>query len=184
MPKHMSQPHRHQPKMAFANTTTFKRLMDNLKPTQLEFYLKNGASENIARLVPLSNKAFGEGMQRIISEIFGFEASTNTGHDAVYRGHNIEIKSARYWSGTTDCKWQHIMDDHNYKWVLLALVDFQDLKFWLVSKETIRAHPEVFVQQGNAEGQGRWCSMKKALPLAHPVASREDLDRIIYSELV
>jgi hypothetical protein len=170
--------------MAFANTTTFKRLMDNLKPTQLEFYLKNGASENIARLVPLTNKAFGEGMQRIISEIFGFEAPTNTGHDAVYRGHNIEIKSARYWSGTTDCKWQHIMDDHNYKWVLLALVDFQDLKFWIVSKETIRAHPEVFVQQGNAEGQGRWCSMKKVLPLAQSVASREDLDRIIYSELV
>lgn len=171
-------------KMAFANTTTFKKLMNNLNPTQLEFYLKNGASENIVRLIPLSNKAFGEGMQRIISEIFGFEASTNSGHDAVYRGHNIEIKSARYWAGKLDCKWQHIMADHNYKWVLLALVDFQDLKFWVVSKETIRAHPEVFVQQGNAEGQGLWCSMKKALPLAHPVASREDLDRIIYSELV
>jgi len=184
MPNLMSQSHRHQPKMAFANTNTFKKLVSKRKPTQLEFYLKNGASENIMSLVPLSNKAFGEGMQRIIREIFGCEASTDTGHDAVYRGHNIEVKSARYWSGKLDCKWQHIMDDHNYKWVLLALVDFQDLKFWLVSKETIRAHPEVFEQQGNAEGQGRWCSMKKALPLAHPVASREDLDRIIASESV
>ena len=170
--------------MAFASTNTFKKLIKVRKPTQLEFYLKNNASEDIMSLVPLSNKAFGEGMQRIVSELFGFDKATNTGHDAVYKGQNIEIKSARYWSGTSECKWQHIMADHNYKWVLFSLVDFQDLKFWIMSKDTIRAHPEVFSQQGNAEGQGLWCTMKSVLPLAHPISSREDLDRIICAESV
>jgi hypothetical protein len=168
--------------MAFSDTNAFKKLMSNSKPTQLEFYTKNGASENITRLIPLSNKAFGEGMQRIISEMFGFDPPTDTGHDAVYKGHNIEIKSARYWSGSLDCKWQHIMEDHNYKYVLLALVDFQDLKFWILSKEAILANPKIFTQQGNAEGQGRWCSMKNVVPVCRPVASREDLDRVIFAE--
>lgn len=168
--------------MAFTETSAFKKLISKRKPTQLEFYMKNNASANITSLVPLSNKAFGEGMQRIATEIFGMTGSSDTGHDAVYKGVPIEIKSARYWSGKLDCKWQHIMTDHEYKWVLLSLVDFQDLKFWLVSKDVIMANPNIFTQQGNAEGQGRWCTMKQALPVAHPVASREDLDRVIFAE--
>lgn len=168
--------------MAFTETSAFKKLISKRKPTQLEFYMKNSASANITSLVPLSNKAFGEGMQRIATEIFGMTGSSDTGHDAVYKGVPIEIKSARYWSGKLDCKWQHIMTDHEYKWVLLSLVDFQDLKFWLVSKDVIMANPNIFTQQGNAEGQGRWCTMKQALPVAHPVASREDLDRVIFAE--
>lgn len=168
--------------MAFAETAAFKKLFSKSKSTQLEFYMKNNASADILSLIPLSNKAFGEGMQRIATEIFAMAASSDTGHDAVYRGVPIEIKSARYWSGKLDCKWQHIMTDHDYKWVLLGLVDFQDLKFWLVSKEAILANPDIFTQQGNAEGQGRWCTMKKAVPLAHQVASREDLDRVIFAE--
>jgi hypothetical protein len=170
--------------MAFANTTAFKKLTSKRKLSQLEFYMKKEASEPIKSLIPLSNKAFGEGMQRIVAEIFGMDKAGDTGHDAVYKGHNIEIKSARYWSGKLNCKWQHIMADHNYKWVMLTLVDFQDLKFWLVSKDTIKAHPEVFVQQGNAEGQGMWCTMKDVLPFAHPVATPEDLDRLIAAESV
>jgi hypothetical protein len=170
--------------MAFANTNAYKKLMGPKRVSQLEFYMKNNASQSILSLVPLSNKAFGEGMQRIVAEVFGMDDSNDTGHDAMYKGHAIEIKSARYWSGKLDCKWQHIMAEHNYKWVLLTLVDFQDLKYWLVSKDAIKAHPEVFVQQGNAEGQGLWCTMKKVLPLCHPVASREDLDRLICVESV
>ena len=168
--------------MAFAETSVFKKLVTNCKPTQLEFYIKNNASANIISLVPLSNKAFGEGMQRIAVELFGLTSASDTGHDAIYNGIPIEIKSARYWSGKLDCKWQHIMTDHDYKWVLLCLVDFQDLKFWLVSKEVIMANPTIFTQQGNAEGQGLWCTMKKALPLAHPVVSRGDLHRLIFAE--
>lgn len=168
--------------MAFANTNAYKNLMNRRNLTQFEFYMKNNASENILGLVPLSNKAFGEGMQRIATEIFGMTGSSDTGHDAVYKGVPIEIKSARYWSGKLDCKWQHIMTDHEYKWVLLSLVDFQDLNFWLISKDVIMANPQIFTQQGNAEGQGRWGTMKKVLHLAHPVASREDLDRVIFAE--
>lgn len=167
--------------MVFYDTIAFKNLVATSKPTQVEFYIKNESSEHILSLVPLSNKAFGEGMQRIAAEMFGMTAASDTGHDAVYKGVPIEIKSARYWSGKRDCKWQHIMADHEYRWVLLCLVDFHDLKFWLVSKEAIIAHPEIFTQQGNAEGQGRWCSMKQALPVAHPVVSLEDLDRVIFS---
>lgn len=171
-----------QLKMDFAKTTMFKKLLANSKPTQLQFYIKNNANENILSLVPMSNKAFGEGMQRIVSEMFGMTKPTDTGHDAVFNGVPIEVKTARYWSGKLDCKWQHIMKDHKYKWVMLVLVDFQDLKFWLVSKDMIANNPEVFTQQGGAEGQGLWCTMKKVLPLAHPIASREDLERLICSE--
>jgi hypothetical protein len=170
--------------MAFSNTTAYKKLMIKRKISQFEFYMKNNASQQILSLIPLSNKAFGEGMQRIVSEIFGMTKAANTGHDAVYKGVPIEVKSARYWSGKLDCKWQHIMADHDYKWVLMTLVDFQDFKYWLVSKDTIKAHPDVFEQQGNAEGQGRWCTMKKVLPLCHPISSQEDLDRIIFGESV
>ena len=167
-------------KMAFSNTTAYKNLMRLRTPTQIEYYVKNNASDEILGLVPLSNKAFGEGMQRIVSELFGLSAPTNTGHDATYKDCNIEVKAARYWAGKTNCKWQHIMSGHNYKWVMFVLVDFQDLKFWLISKDVIDAHPSIFTQQGNAEGQGRWCTMKNVLPLAHRVESREDLDRVIF----
>jgi len=167
--------------MNFSTSTAFKRLMKNRKPSQIDFYIKNSASKDILSLVPLSNKAFGEGMQRIVAEMFGMSNPLDTGHDAVYNGMPIEIKSARYWSGKLDCKWQHIMTDHKYDWVMLALVDFQDLKFWMVSKATIMANPELFTQQGNAEGQGLWCTMKKVMHLLHPVASRQDLDLLVSS---
>jgi hypothetical protein len=125
-------------------------------------------------------------MQGIARDLFGLDKGKNSGHDLFINGTKIEMKSAR-WCKDGKIMWEHIMKSHVYDYVLFALVDFQDIKFWLVSKEVILANPELFIKQGGGEGQGLWVSgnarkIKRVTDVCTPIHSREDLLRAISVE--
>jgi hypothetical protein len=172
----------------FVNTATYLSLLESPATTQLDYYTKNNASPDILNLVTLSNKAFGERyMQGIARDLFGLSKPDHTGHDMTLRGKKIEMKSAR-WGNKGTFKWQHIMPGHAYDYVLFALVDFQDIKFWLITKDAVLQNPTLFTVQGGAEGQGLWTpglnsrNMTCVTDLCVPIRSREDLLRAISAQ--
>ena len=170
---------------AFTSTPTYRSLVNSTPLTQLGYYIENNASPEILKFVTLSNKAFGEQyMQGIAKDLFGLEKAGHTGHDLQLSGQKIEMKSSR-WGCRGSFKWQHIMQGHEYQYVMFALVDFQDIKFWIIKKDVILANPSLFQQQGGAEGQGLWTpcmsarNMSRITDLCTPIHSREDLLRAI-----
>lgn len=166
--------------MDFTETRAYKKFVESSKPTTYDYYKSHDAPESILKLVSLPNKTFGECLQSIVIELFGLDKSTHRGHDAQYKGQKIEMKSARYWSQKRDCKWQHIMRNHEYDWIIFILLGFKRPKFWIMPKSAIEEYPDVFKVQGGAEGQGVWVSLKDIRMIARSFSSREKLDRIVF----
>ena len=157
--------------MAFSINNIIKtKSFQNIKKrmTQEDFYRSKGSCDNILKLVKLSNKAFGEKLQCIVKDLFNLDNSCNAGHDAQKISMNLkfEIKSARYWQGINDFKWQHIMEDHDYDYLIFVGIDFDCLKIYLISKYHFMKLKTkgIATQQGRAEGQGLWAQRKKLLP--------------------
>ena len=117
----------------FVNTNSFKTI--DSKISQLDFYLNHNSKDDILKLVSLNNKAFGEIMQRIISESLNMTKATNTGHDAIKNKKLIEIKSSRYWTKTKDWCFQHIMEDHKYDYLLCVGIAFDNIEMYIIDKE-------------------------------------------------
>ena len=118
------------------NTKTFKSLNDN-KETQIKYYKRMNSCEEVIQLVDLESKPFGSISEKLIIDIFKLEPRTSTQNDATKKGKKIEIKAARYWTGKDDCQWQHLEPDHDYEYVLFALLDFQDWKIWGIKKSLL-----------------------------------------------
>ena len=135
------------------------------RKTQEEYYKSNGSCDNILKLVKLTNKAFGEKLQCIIKDIFSLDNSCDAGHDAQKLSMNLkfEIKSSRYGVSSKDFMWQHIMENHDYDYLILVGIDFDCLKIYLISKYNfMRLKTKgLATQQGRAEGQGLWAQRKK-----------------------
>ena len=146
----------------------------NIKETQTEFYKRNQACPEVLKLVDLESKSFGMRCEKIIREMFSLEKATNSQHDAIYNGTKIEIKSARYWGGTMDCKFQHIEPDYDYEYILFVLVEFQDLHIWGMHKSKVKKMIEqgILTLQGK---QGYWCKMSSILPHLTLVMSLDSL---------
>jgi len=137
------------------------------KMSQEDFYRSNGSCDNILKLVKLSNKAFGEKLQCIIKDLFNLDGSCDAGHDAQKLSMNLkfEIKSSRYGVTSKDFMWQHIMENHDYDYLILVGIDFDCLKIYLISKYHFMKLKTkgIATQQGRAEGQGLWAQRKKLL---------------------
>jgi len=138
------------------------------KMNQVEFYRSKGSSEELIKLVKQSNKAFGEKLQSIVKEMLDLDDSEDAGHDAqkLSMGLKFEIKSSRYGVTSKDFMWQHIMEEHDYDYLILVGVDFDKLKMYLISKYHFMKLKTrgIATQQGKAEGQGLWVTRKKILP--------------------
>ena len=136
---------------------TIKRTMN-----QEQYYRLNNSSKDILKIVKLSNKAFGEKIQCIIQELLNMDKPDHTGHDAQYESLKFEIKSSRYGVRNKDFTWQHIMEKHDYDYLILVGVDFDALKVFIISKtKFIKLKKKEFVKtQGGGEGQGLWCKYK------------------------
>ena len=145
---------------------------------QEEFYRMNNAPEEILKIVRMSNKAFGEKMQCIIQELLNLEKSSHTGHDAQKKsmGLKFEIKSSRYGVKSKDFMWQHIMEHHDYDYLILVGVDFNGFKVYIISKQDFMKlrWDGLAKMQGGAEGQGIWCRCKKVKDYLYEIKSKED----------
>lgn len=106
-----------------------------------EYYQQNGADETIQRIVALENRKFGSTIKKLLREIFSLSKPESPQHDAIFQheGQNVklEIKAARYWAGTTNCKWQHLEPEYDYSHILFVLVDFDRLRIWVAEKEAL-----------------------------------------------
>lgn len=152
-------------------TAAFQRISE--KVTQLSYYKKNGASDEVLQLVSLESKPFGSVCETILSELFGLGPRTSSQHDATLNGKKIEIKTARYWSGKDDCVWQHLEPEHDYEYALFVLLDFQEWKVWCIKKTTLmELRGKIVTDQGK---QGCWTRKSAILPYLIPIQTKEEL---------
>jgi hypothetical protein len=145
------------------------------KETQIKYYARRGATPEVLALVELESKPFGSVSEKILSEIFGLGPRSSSQNDGTYNGHKIEIKTARYWAGKDDCRWQHLEPDHDYDYAMLVLLDFQGWKVWGIQKSRLMdlRESKIVTYQGK---QGWWTSKSAILPHLTPLRSRADLD--------
>jgi hypothetical protein len=134
-------------------------------------------------MVALGNKSFGERLQRIIMECLNLDKPINTGHDIRQNstGKKFEVKSSRFWVSNGDWKWQHIMENHDYDYLLLCGVNFNTVDVFIISKSDFLNLKEkgLVTQQGGAEGQGLWCNYSNIKEYLTPIKCIEDLDNFV-----
>ena len=152
--------------------------------TQVDYYMENNAHPDIIKIVSLGNKSFGERLQRIVMECLHLDKPTNTGHDIQQNstGKKFEVKSSRFWVNNGDWKWQHIMEDHDYDYLLLCGVNFNSVDVFIISKSDFLSlkRDGLVTQQGGAEGQGLWCNFNSIKDHLVQITSIEDLDNFVH----
>lgn len=139
----------------------------------MSYYESQGAAPEVLKLVALESKAFGSAAEEILKEIFGLGKRTSSQNDATYEGKKIEIKAARFWAGTQNCRWQHLEPDHDYEYVLFALLGFHEWNCWIVPKRVLMGElrdKKIVTFQGK---QGWWATKSALEPWLIPVTSRE-----------
>ena len=153
------------------------------KMTQVDFYRSRGACDNILKLVRQSNKSFGEKTQCIVKDLLDLDSSCDAGHDAQKLSMRLkfEIKSSRYGVSSKDFMWQHIMEEHDYDYLIFVGIDFDCLKMYLISKYNfMRLKTKgIVTQQGRAEGQGLWAKRKKILPYLIELQNKEHFYKLV-----
>jgi len=134
--------------------------------TQAAWYAKNGASSEMVSLVALGNKAFGSAMEHITCNIFKCEkvkdVQGETGWDLCRNDFHIELKSSRLWrvQQKTLWRWQHVLPDHEWSYLMCAGVDIDKIRYFIISKPQFMdlISMGIVTQQGGAGGQGCWFS--------------------------
>ncbi len=158
-------------------TKAFKSIKD--KETQIKFYKRMNSPDEVLQLVDLDSKPFGETMEKIVKEIFDIGPRTSSQNDGTRLSKKIEIKSARYWNGTDDCKWQHIEPDHDYTFIIFTLLDFNGPKVWIITKKLLMGElrdKKVITYQGK---QGWWVKKSSIIKYLIPIKNKSDLDEFI-----
>lgn len=162
---------------SWKNSARFKAIKD--KETQTKYYKRMNASPDVLQLVELESKPFGTEAEEIISEIFGLGPRTSSQNDGTLNGKKIEIKSARYWAGKDDCRWQHLEPDHDYEYALFVILDFQGWKVWGIKKSVLMGEPrekKIVTFQGK---QGWWTTKSAILPYLTPIKTVAELQAFV-----
>lgn len=150
----------------FKNTKKYSLI--RLESKQEKFYRKNNSSDEIMRLVTMSNRQFGCVMESIILEMLGLQKSKNTLYDTQYDDIRIEIKASRYWvvGKKSVFRWQHIEPEKPFDILLLVSLNFSKIQVYAVCKRTIHILISLGVlkKQGGGNGQGFWVESRKILP--------------------
>jgi hypothetical protein len=161
------------------NTRAFRAIKD--KETQIKYYKRMNSCDEVLQLVDLESKPFGTECEKIIQEIFNLGSRTSTQNDGTRLGKKIEIKSARYWAGQDNCRWQHLEPEHDYEVALFAILDFQGWKIWAIKKSLLMGElrdKKIVTFQGK---QGWWVTKAAILPYLTPIRSIAELDTFIQS---
>lgn len=150
------------------------------KETQASYYAKQGACPEVMSLVLLDSKPFGSAGEKMLQELFRLGPRTGSQNDGTRGGKKLEIKCARYWASTDDCRWQHLEPNHDYDAALLALLTFNGWATWFISKSRLMAlrDKKIVSFQGL---QGYWAKKSDLLPYLTAVHSVEELDAAIAS---
>ena len=158
---------------SWKNSKAFNAITD--KETQIKYYKRNNAAASVLALVELDSKPFGSEAEKILSEIFGLGKRTSTQNDGTFEGKKIEIKTARYWAGCDNCKWQHLEPEHDYDYAMLVLLDFHGFRVWTIQKSLLMGElrdKKVVTFQGK---QGWWATKSDLMPHLTPIHTVADL---------
>lgn len=163
---------------SWKNTKAFQSLEN--KDNQATYYEKSGASPDVLTLVRLESKQFGSISEKILSEIFSLGPRTSTQNDATLAGRKIEIKCARFWAGSDNCRWQHLEQDHDYELVMFGLLGFHGWNIWCAWKSLLFGELRekgIVTYQGK---QGWWATKSALLPYITPITCKTDLLNFIH----
>ena len=70
----------------------------------------------------------------VVGEVLGMTKAKSTGHDAIKNGKLLEIKSSRFWVDTKDWRFQHIMENHKYDYLLCVGINFHNIEMYIIDK--------------------------------------------------
>lgn len=119
--------------------------------TQTDLYIENNSPKEIIELIKLGNKSFGSVMENITNEYFNMDKRTDTMHDFTKSGFKIELKSARFTVGALDFRWQHIDHIDHWDFLLLAAIEFEQIRYYICSNQTVNH----LIKNGFITGQGK-----------------------------
>ena len=123
-----------------------------IEKTQYDFYKKNNASQEILKYTNLQGRTFGEKyMESIACEYFNLDKRSSSTHDHIKCNKKIEQKSARYHANGNSWKWQHIELDHDWDYLLLTGLDFNEIVFYIGTKRIVK----LLIQKKIITGQGK-----------------------------
>ena len=158
----------------------YKEIISNYNESQYEYYKKNGSSREVLEIVSMESKRFGSVSEKIISKIYNLEPRTSSENDGVKQNKKIEIKCARYWAGTDECKWQHLEPEYDYDCVLFGLLDFNGIwNIWGIKKAMLMGElreKKIVTYQGK---QGWWCNKSKVIKYCTIIKSMSDLENFL-----
>jgi hypothetical protein len=91
----------------------------------------------------------------------------------------VEQKSSGHWTAT-GYKWQHIEPNHKWNMLLLCGIDYQDVKFWGMTRATfLRLVEEKKITNQGAKGgqssEGMWFNSGDVFDSLVPLATNEEL---------
>jgi hypothetical protein len=162
---------------SWKHSRAFKSL--EKKETQLQFYKRMNAAEEVLQLVALDSKPFGSVSEKLIQEILHIGPRTSTQNDGTKHGKKIEIKCARYWAGKDDCVWQHLEPEHDYEIAVFALLDFHGWRVWCIEKSRLMGdarEKKVVTYQGK---QGWWTRKSAILPWLTEIKTLAEFDAFL-----
>ena len=153
------------------NLPEFKELCNF--ESQITYYKKLGASENILQLVLLNNKTYGTFCEKIVKNKFNFQNSQNSEHDAIFNGCKIEIKSPRFGKNGNYFI-QHLKKEHDFEFILVNLLVHNGYEMRIIKKSD--AIPYMTLQKG----EGFFLLKKYIEMLGKQIYTKRDLKRYIY----
>lgn len=156
-----------------------KHISRNTTISQYDYYKQNNSSEEILNIVLLNSKIFGTKAEDILKKIFDIGPRTSTQNDGTKFNKKIEIKTSRYWGGKDNYKWQHIEEEHDYEYILFALLDFNKWKCWITKKEflfTYLKQHNLLKKQGT---EGWICNGRDVTQYFTEILCVEDFDKYL-----
>ena len=148
--------------------------------SQLDYYISNGSPKPILDLVRTSNKKFGSIIEKLLSNNLDLLLSKKHTFDLETKNKKIkiEVKSSRYWIRSKTWRWQHIDCEYDYDYLILCGVGFQELRFFLLSKESLIYN----IKCGKIKNQGKqgyWFSFNDLEDQLIELKSVSDFNSII-----
>lgn len=167
----------------------------SVKLTQLQRYQQRGSPDCILRFIELGG---GPRMGVTLEEFARYRfkslnkrgSGKNTGFDHTFVSNQkqvyVEQKSSGHW-GDDDYKWQHVEPNHKWNMLLLCGIDYTDIKFWCMTRQTFDflVSENKITNQGNKEkdsSEGMWFNYSTVKEYLIPIESDEELLKV--SELI
>jgi len=157
----------------------FNDYKKHLTINQYDFYKKHTSDKTILELIGMDSKRRGSVCEKLICKIFDLNKRTSSQNDGVRKGKKIEIKTAGYWSGTNDCRWQHLEPDHDYEFVLFVLLDFHEFKIWCGKKTVLMGELREKKVVTHQAKQGWWCKKNSIISYLTEIKNIDELDKFL-----